>query len=235
MNIFDTAIMDFINGFAQKAKSFDALMVFIVDNNFVKGVTIVSLLWFFWFQKSSKIAFNRGRIIICIFSCMVAIVVARVLARSLPFRFRPIINPDYNFLKPFGTDALDLGTWSSFPSDNAVLFFSLATGIFLISKKIGFLTYLYVLLVICFPRVYLGYHFPTDIIVGAILGIAITYLIAMNKISQPIIQKVNQFSSKYTGLFYVLFFLLTYEISRLFIEVRVAGSYLLMHILHTRI
>ena len=225
MNFFDASIIDFLNGFSQTSKSFDAFMVFIVDNNFIKGVTIVSILWFFWFQKSQKIIFNRERIIICIVSCFIAIFVARALALSLPFRLRPILNPALNFVKPFGTRALDLGTWSSFPSDNAVMFFSLATGIFLISKKLGALIYLYVLAVICFPRVYLGYHFPTDILAGAIIGISITFLIAMNKISQPLTKNVFQFSSRYTGLFYTITFLMTYEISRMFHEIRVAGSY----------
>jgi undecaprenyl-diphosphatase len=234
MNNFDSAIMDFLNGISHTSKSFDDFMVFIVDNNFVKGVAIVSLLWFFWFQKSSKITFNRERVIICIVSCFVSIFIARAMALSLPFRLRPILNPNIDFVKPFGTHALDLGTWSSFPSDNAVMFFSLATGIFLISKRIGFLTYLYVLVVICFPRIYLGYHFATDILVGAIIGVLITYLFSIEKISQPIIRKVFQFSDKYTGLFYTLCFLLIYEISRMFHEIRWAGSYLL-HFLHNTI
>ena len=232
MNAFDSTIIHFVNGFAQTSKPFDALTVFIADDSFIKGGVIVSILWFFWFQKTSKRTFNRERIIVSIISSLVAIVVARVLASSLPFRLRPLLNTDLNFVKPFGTTAASLETWSSFPSDHAVMFFSLATGIFLISKKIGILTYLYVLVIICFPRVYLGYHYPTDILTGAIIGVLITLIVSTNTISQPIIQKVFQFSSRYTGLFYTLFFLLAYEISRLFFEIRAAGSYLFNHILH---
>ena len=224
MNIFDASIIEYLNKFSQTSKLFDLLMVFIVDNNFIKGVLIVSILWFFWFQKSSKSTYNRECIIICILSCMVAIALARSLALSLPFRLRPVLNPAINFIKPFGSMASDLATWSSFPSDNATMFFSLATGIFLISRKMGIFTYLYVLVVICFPRVYLGYHFPTDVIVGAAIGILITFILSKNTISKPITRKVFEFSSRHTGLFYTITFLLIYEISRLFIEIRVAGS-----------
>ncbi|KAA9038525.1 phosphatase PAP2 family protein [Ginsengibacter hankyongi] len=227
MNGFDSSIIGYLNKFAQTSKSFDAFMVFIVDNSFIKAVILVCILWFFWFQKSSKLTGNRKGVIVTIFSCLVAIAVGRLLCVLLPFRARPIINPAINFVKPFGTSALSLGTWSSFPSDNAVMFFSLATGIFLISRKLGILTYLYVLFVICFPRVYLGYHFPTDILAGAVIGILITFLISGNKISNPLSNKVFEFSAKHTGIFYSLAFLLTYEISKMFIEVRFICSHLL--------
>ena len=234
MNFFDASIMRCLNGLSQTSRSFDSLMIFIVDNSFVKGVIIVSLLWFFWFQESSKITFNRERVIICIVSCFISLFVARALALTLPFRLRPFFNSGINFIKPLGARAPELSIWSSFPSDNAVMFFSLATGIFLISRRVGLLTYLYVLAVICFPRVYLGYHYPTDILAGAILGISITYLISIEKVSRPVIQKVFRFSNKYTGLFYTLCFLLIYEISRMFIEVRWAGTTLL-HLLHIHV
>jgi len=227
MNIFDATIVDYLSKFSQTSKSFDAFMAFIVDNNCVKGVVLVTMLWFFWFQKSAENVYNRECVIISVLSCLVAITVGRALALWLPFRFRPILNSGIHFIKPFGSQALLLGSMSSFPSDNAVMFFSLASGIFLISRKIGMLTYLYVLVVICFPRVYLGYHFPTDILAGAAIGILITFIISRDKISKPITKQVFVFSAKHTGIFYALTFLLIYEIARMFNEVRVAGVYLL--------
>jgi len=141
-------------------------------------------------------------------------------------RVRPILSPSINFKRPFGMETFGLIGWSSFPSDNAVMFFSLATGIFLISRKIGILSYLYVLGVICFPRVYLGYHFPTDILAGAIIGILITFVISLKRISRPITRKVFEFSSRHSGLFYMLTFLLIYEMSTLFGEIRATGIYI---------
>jgi len=63
-----------------------------------------------------------------------AIVAGRGLLYLLPFRAMPILSSEFNF--PFQIDVFsELNTMSSFPSDHAILFFSFATGIFLISKR----------------------------------------------------------------------------------------------------
>ncbi len=187
---------------------------------------MVSFLCYFWFRKSEQQYTTRQSVIVCIFSCIISIAVARALALSLPFRVRPIENDALHFIKPYGSQALELITWSSFPSDNAVMFFSLATGFFLISKKLGIAAFAYVLALICFPRMYLGYHFPTDILVGAILGILITLTVSANIIKDSLTKVVMRFKNNYTGAFYTLTFLLLYELARMFHEVRLSGSYL---------
>jgi undecaprenyl-diphosphatase len=75
-----------------------------------------------------------------------------------------------------GSDIKDalLTSWSSFPSDHAMLWMAVATGIFLVWRGIGVLAILYTVLFICVPRAYLGFHYPTDLLVGAAVGIGIT-------------------------------------------------------------
>ncbi len=226
MNFFDSSIIELVNSLARRSEFFDNTIDVIVGSNLIKGGFVVSMFWFFWFKKSNKITFNRERIIITMVASLIAIVAARVLALTLPFRMRPFLNPELHFVPPFGKGPKNLEAWSSFPSDHAVLFFSLATGIFLISRKLGIFTYLYVLLFVCFPRLYMGYHYPTDIIMGAAIGVLITLLISIRKISQPFIQRVFQFSEKNPGLFFVLFFLLTFQIATLFSDSRVVGGYI---------
>lgn len=216
MNAFDSSIIHFLHKLTAQSNLFESFMILIVDNDFLKGAIVVSLLWYLWFKNSTKINENRERIVITLISCIAAIFVGRLLARILPYRFRPILNPEVSSNFPNKTVIHGLELASSFPSDHAVLFFSLGTGIFLISKKAGLLAYLYVFFTICFPRIYLGLHYPTDILAGAVVGVLITLLLSNRKMWRPITNPILNFSIKYSGLFYILFFLISFQISTLF-------------------
>ena len=224
MNNFDSTIIDCLNRFAKESKAFDYFIAHIVENELVKGVVVVTVLWFFWFHKSDRLNFNRGRIIIGLTAAIFAVALSRTLTLLLPFRARPFVDPNLHFVRPYYMQPEGLQKWSSFPSDNAILFFSLATCMFLISKRVGLLAYLYAFFVICFPRIYFGYHYPTDILGGALIGTAITLILSINKISNPIINRGLNFSEKYPGIFYAIFFLLSYQITNGF-----ANSFDLIH------
>ena len=161
MNGFDYSIISFLNGFARKSLFFDLLVNFISTNHLFKGGFLITILWWFWFKDNKPGQLQKDHIIVTLCSCLIALFSARVLAVMLPFRLRPMLNHEYDFLIPYGFNASILESWSSFPSDHAVLFFSLATGMFLLSRKLGMFVLIYVLAIICFPRVYIGLHYPT--------------------------------------------------------------------------
>ncbi len=58
----------------------------------------------------------------------------------------------------------------SFPSSHAAFFFTLSTVSFFGNKKLGIFFYVCSLLIII-ARVYAGVHWPSDVIVGALIGI----------------------------------------------------------------
>lgn len=231
MNFFDSSIINFFHNFSNSFQGFTALMMLIADNYLVKGGIVVSLFWYLWFtNEDSKI--KRELIIIGFVSCLIAILVGRILARILPFRARPLLNPEVNFLYPNATVLHGLDMASSFPSDHSVMFFSLATAVFLISKRLGILTYCYIFLFICVPRVYLGLHYPTDILAGAVIGILIPVTFSIIPLSHLFAKKILTFNENRRAIFFLLLFLLSFEIGTMFESTRAIGHFILSNVFH---
>lgn len=87
---------------------------------------------------------------------------ARVIGLFL-YRSRPYIIHEVNKLIE------QLFTDKSFPSDHATIAFAIAWTIFLHSHKLG-AWFLVSAVLIALGRVYVGVHYPSDVLAGALLG-----------------------------------------------------------------
>ena len=63
----------------------------------------------------------------------------------------------------------------SFPSDHAVMAGSVTAGLFLVNRKLGIVS-LVAAAVMAFTRVYVGVHYPGDVLAGLLLGAAVSLL-----------------------------------------------------------
>ncbi|HEY2614219.1 MAG TPA: phosphatase PAP2 family protein, partial [Chthoniobacterales bacterium] len=115
-------------------------------------------------------------------------------------------------------------SWSSFPSDHAALFFALAWGVWRASKRVGPVLLLYVIIMICLPRLYVGIHYATDVIAGAVIGIGFSMLFSIPILDRFVLRPLLKCEQRWPGAFYFLLFTLTFEIASLFWDVRVALS-----------
>lgn len=212
---FDIELLYFLNQYARTSIDGDYLTGFVSGNHLIKGGLPVALIWYAWFGKGEE-HLARARLIATFAACLIGIAVARLLALKLPFRSRPIHNEELDFVFPYGVSPKVLDGWSSFPSDHAVLFFTLATGLFCVSRKLGAFALLYVSLIVALPRVYLGLHYPTDILAGAALGAFIALALQHKTLLGVVWQPVERWSERNPGIFYALLFLLSYQIADIF-------------------
>ena len=174
------------------------------------------VFWMMWGMTDPSNKKTRARLLALVFVTPVVIGIARLLVILFPYKTRPIHTPglDVNLIYPEIVNTLN--TVSSFPSDHAVLFFSIAASLFMINRVVGIIAFLHAILVISLPRVLIGLHWPGDILAGALIGIALSVILL--PLATRVIHKYRWADARIavTTFVYPLMFLITFQIATLF-------------------
>jgi undecaprenyl-diphosphatase len=220
MNAFDTDIVLFLNSFARRSWTFDWLVSILDSNYIVKGGVMGALLLTVWFAETGDaeiMSRRRASLVSGLFATCLAVLVARLISFAFPFRGRLIYEPGIHFVRPFSMDGQEMiGWWTSFPSDNAVLFFALAASVYAACRRAGVLAYLHAFITVAFARVYVGIHHPTDILAGALIGIGIVQLSQIPAVRAWMTCVPMDWLSKRPQVFYPLLFILLLAITTVF-------------------
>ncbi len=225
MQGLDAAVLLWMNRLARESWTFDAFVMMVAWTSLLKGGVLVALLWWTWERAGT--ARSAPGIVVTSAAVLVAVAISRVMQNFLPGRLRPMHDPDLagaGFVLPYDVPADMLHDWSSFPSDNAGLAFALSTAVFLRHRGAGLFAYAWSLVVICLPRIYTGFHYPSDIIGGALIGIGVVAAASRLRLPARLEDRVARWSQAHRGLFYAGLFLLTYQMATVFEDARdIAG------------
>jgi undecaprenyl-diphosphatase len=166
---FDLQLFRLINKLAGQNALLDGLMRLLVNEYFL--TTIMSLiLVIFWFEGQDRDRRERDQRVIL--QAIIALAIANIvlkLCNLIYFRPRPFVDHQVNLLFYKPTD-------SSFPSNPATVAFSVATAVWLCNRRLGALL-LVLGTLFGLSRIYCGVHYPSDVIVGALLGALSAYLV----------------------------------------------------------
>ena len=230
--VLDRAIVTAVNGLAGRWPALDRVALVLAGNHLVKGGIVMALVWSAWFCRGGRrLAIERRKTLIAtLAAAAVAVVVSFVVQTLLPYRPRPIHDPTLVLRVPIGLPSDVMANWSSFPSDHATLFFALATGLFFVSRALGTAAAIYVTLVIALPRVYVGWHYPSDIVGGALIGATTVWLAQRAAVRERLAPAVLRWGRAHPQAFHAAFFLLGYQVATLMDDARVLAS-LALHLL----
>lgn len=221
MNSFDFGILSFLNHFAHRSPNLDYIIMLIGSNTLAKGGVITALIWWAWFRPGENKTQDREYLFYGILASLFSVLAARALADFLPFRERPFVNPAVHFQLPYHVDFLDhMMPWSSFPSDHAALFFALATCILFVSRGAGVFALLHAFFVVSLPRVYMGMHYPTDILAGMLIGVAFGSSAKIVGLRTFATRPAMRWLELSPGTFYAFLFILTFLVTVIFDPVR---------------
>lgn len=172
--ILDFSIFQWINNVAGKNIWLDSLAIFFAE--YFQYVVVLLLFLILVINRRKYLRMVIAAISAAIFSRFIVSEIARFI---FP-RSRPFVDNNVNLVIFHSSGE------PSFPSGHASFFFALSTVIYFYNKKTGLLFYVASFL-ISISRVFVGIHWPSDILAGAIVGIFSGWFI--NKLSKRFSQQ----------------------------------------------
>lgn len=161
MNI-DLYFFNLINGLAGKWAWLDYVAMFIAEySEYILAAAFLIILAVN-FKKYWK------PLLLSLVAAGVSRFVIGSAMRALWFRPRPFLVEHVNQLVYHDP------TEGAFPSGHALFYFALSYIIYKYNKKLGIAFYIFSLLII-FSRIFVGIHWPSDILAGAIIGTLVAW------------------------------------------------------------
>ena len=196
----------------------------IADAGLLKGAVLVALaiaaaLW--RWRGGSIFASSNAFLIRFSIAAVSAIAAARVLQHLLPHRDRPFVE-----FSIWGAGS-KFGAENSFPSDHAAYMSAMATATFFADRKLGMIALAWTFIVILIPRVLLNYHYPTDIMAGALIGALIAFAIMKAPAPPSVARLAADAEARAPHIIYPLAFIFAFEMASNFNSVRAIASALL--------
>ena len=185
MNSMDASLLIWLNGLSGNIKSFDDLMRLIASDYLIPLVFSLSMfgLWFSGKTSSQRMAYQSTALI-------------GISALSISNIVVWLINSLWNRPRPFldHPDELNLLFYSptdpSFPANPVAIGFAVAMAAWTVNRKFGLWLFAAASLY-GFSRVYVGVFYPTDIVAGALVGIAVYgFTSYLRRVLEPLVTMV---------------------------------------------
>lgn len=158
----DVQLFYLLNGLAGQSHLRDEVIVFFASYlAYVLVALFLILLFLSQYSKREKLR----------------ILLVTALSGAVALGITEVIRFFYNRQRPYlalHVHHLLTDTSSSFPSAHATFFFAMAMAIYFYNKKWGIVFFIATILM-TIGRVIAGLHYPSDIVGGAIIGIAVAY------------------------------------------------------------
>jgi undecaprenyl-diphosphatase len=210
----DRALTLAANQFAGRSIILDKFMYDILDTVLLNGGVFVAAYWWLWFEADeSGVQARRRNVVVAVLAVIGVAGALKLLKILLPFRHNPLNSPDLGLRLPFHVDPTSLSDVSSFPSGHAALFFALSVPLWMRSRWLGAAATVWTLLAICLPLLYLGDHWPSDIVAGAVIGVALMLLLWRPIGATGLPDRVLRFSQSHPPAFYAIAWLVALEIA----------------------
>lgn len=205
----DWAIFYKFNTWVGRSPLFDQTLAGLTDWNLFRGGWLFAAVWWLWFRTNelrqrATMLFGMAALYVATFSSV-------ALQSILNVHTRPFTYAAEKAITLPATLQTNWGEGNSFPSDTATLYLSVVAILFGVSRKLGWCALAWTIAVVCLPRIYLTYHFPSDIVAGGLLSMICMYLVKRSAGYKQFDIRVVEWSNRNPQFFYPLAFLACYQ------------------------
>jgi undecaprenyl-diphosphatase len=171
----DVEMLYDVNGLAKDAPGWvDHTMALVGEYGIIAALLLLTL-WGWWSARRRSV---DGESAAAALAGLLWAPLAAGLALLVNVPVRGLVERPRPFVDHKGLDVLVGGKNDfSFVSDHAALAMALAVGLFMVNRRLG-LTGIALAVLEGFCRVYMGVHYPTDVLGGLALGTAVALLLA---------------------------------------------------------
>lgn len=198
----DAALTQTLNGLIGRSVAFDIFLDFLQDSYFTKGLFAVVVLVMVYTARSSDPRTRQTNVYTTLVLVFIALFLARVMQMILPFSPRPLYSPGLDLTLVDALESDVLAHDSSFPSDHAVMFMTIATSVLLYARGAGAILLMQALFIISLPRIILGFHWPSDIVAGLAIGAGIALALHRPVYRALLRSRLSQVQADHPSLFY---------------------------------
>ena len=248
MNANDQLLLG-INSVAGRSWLFDNLVSFLLENDLAKAGVIGCCFLAAWYGGKGEATTARRKILlITLVAAVCVITTTKVISKSV-FLPRPEVQSrkifrldgdqlvemkrtnvriplddasqkDYRALLSGDVETNDLG---SFPSDHAGFFLVISFGIWLASRRLGWLALGWTVFVILAAKMISAQHTPLDIAAGALVAVvelAVLRYAFARKWFDGMLEKLSQLTLRHSAFSSALIFAVAFEMSSTMVHVR---------------
>jgi len=217
MTTFDGSVAGSMSALSGRYAVLDFLFLTLGEASTFKLVPLIAGLFWVW----SRDRVGRRQATVGAIGAFAALILARIIQNFGPHRVRPMSSAFFHFPSAAKNQVVD---WSSFPSDTTALACALATAIFFSSRKFGLMAFAWAAFVAT-AKMYGGYHYPTDVVAGGLIGIVATLIVQKCTIVIDwIFARLELQRVKRPGLLAAVAFLAAFQLATFFNDVRTASK-----------
>jgi undecaprenyl-diphosphatase len=217
---FDRAVLAIVTAPANRWPMLDQLLAAIDRSTLLAGGLFVAVLCWLWAEALQRGRDAERQVVRMVVGLIAALAVGRAAQMLAPYRPRPLAEPSLGIAWPPNPDADQLYDWSSMPSDHAIYFIALAAAFYFRSRWLGIAMGLWSLLFGLLPRIYFGQHYPSDVVVGGVIGVLVAIAAMKLPLPERLLDLPGRLALRFPAPFYALAMLVALEMATMFFETR---------------